>query len=66
MICVGKCYCGNICVLDHELVCSRCDCDNNHKSCKEKCLYHIDEICIWIANHNGSHDCFECAKGNIK
>lgn len=65
MKCNGKCYCGNSCVLDHETVDQRCDCVNNHKFCQENCSKHADNSCAWIAQHKGSHDCFECAKENI-
>lgn len=65
MKCNGKCYCGNICALNHETIAQRCDCNNNHKSCQEKCHKHPNNKCTWIAQHRGSHDCFECAKSDI-
>ena len=46
--------------MDHETVERRCDCDNNHNYCEQKCDQHPDDRCIWIANHKGSHDCAIC------
>lgn len=61
MKCNGKCYCGNSCLIDHEVEAKRCSCDN-HNICKNKCEECYNNCC-YIAHHKtiyGGCKCIMC------
>lgn len=61
LACPWVCYCGKPCTVDHRNLNIRCNCGGNHTLCRKPCSSNDQGKCIWINNHSGVHDCFDCA-----